>query len=70
MATRSARIEQFTVDHDAPEGTLARLLCEDHVGTYTIPFPCRWSAGAWLNARTGEPLDTDVIGWREWENRC
>jgi hypothetical protein len=66
MATRAARIEQFIVDHDAPEGALAALLCEDHVGTYTIPFPCRYSGGAWLNARTGEVIEVNVIGWREW----
>jgi hypothetical protein len=67
MATRAARIEQFIVDHDAPEGALAALLCEDHVGTYTIRFPCRYSDGAWLNARTGERIGVDVIGWREWK---
>jgi hypothetical protein len=67
MTTRAARIEQFIVDADPPEGTLGALLCEDHVGTYTIPFLCRWSGGAWLNERTGQPIDADVIGWREWE---
>jgi hypothetical protein len=66
MTTRAARLEQFTVDQDATEGTLAKLLCEDHVGTYMIPFPCRRTDGAWLNERTGELIDVDVIGWREW----
>jgi hypothetical protein len=69
MAARSARIEQFIVDQDAPEGALAALLCEDHVGTYTIPFPCRRSDGAWLNARTDERIEVEVVGWREWGTR-
>lgn len=69
MTTRSARIEQFIVDERAPEGALVALLCEDHVGTYTIPFPCRYSDGAWLKARTGEVIDADVIGWREWRTK-
>jgi hypothetical protein len=67
MTARASRLEQFIVDREAAEGTLGKLLCEDHVGTYTIPFPCRWSEGAWLNERTREPIDVDVIGWREWE---
>jgi hypothetical protein len=48
----------------------AKLLCEDHRGTYTIPFPCRcWSDGAWLNEGTGEPIEVEVVGWREWGTR-
>jgi hypothetical protein len=69
MATRSALIEQFIVDQGAPEGMSAKLLCEDHRGTYTIPFPCRWSDGAWLNQGTGEPIEVEVVGWREWGTR-
>jgi hypothetical protein len=66
VTTRSERIEQFTVKKDAPEGALCALLCEDHVGRYTIPFPCRYFGGEWLNARAGELIDAEIIGWREW----
>jgi hypothetical protein len=66
VTTRAARIEQFIVDADPPEGALTALLCEDHVGTYALPFPCRYSEGAWLNERTGGEIDLDVIGMREW----
>jgi hypothetical protein len=66
MATREQRLEDFTAGTDVPEGTLARILCEDHRGTYAIPFPCRRSQGAWLNEKTGETIDAEVIGWREW----
>jgi hypothetical protein len=67
VTSRADRIGQFIVDGDTSEGTLAKLLCEDHVGTYMIPFPCRRTDGAWLNERTGQPIDADVLGWREWE---
>jgi hypothetical protein len=66
MATRAARIEQFIFDQTPPEGGIAKLLCEDRVGTYMIPFPCRYSEGTCLNERTGELNDADVIGWCEW----
>jgi hypothetical protein len=66
MATREQRLEDFTVDENPPEGTLARILCEDHRGTYAIPFPCRRSDSGWVNEKTGELIDAEVIGWREW----
>jgi len=31
-------------------------LCEDHVGTYTLPYLCHWSNGAWRSAGRGEPV--------------
>jgi hypothetical protein len=66
VTPRSARIEQFNVDEQAPEGALCALLCEDHHGTYMIPFQCRRSDGVRQNARTDQEIDADVIGWREW----
>jgi SAM-dependent methyltransferase len=29
------------------------LLCEDHVGTYVLPFLCRWSSGDWKSVEIG-----------------
>jgi SAM-dependent methyltransferase len=29
------------------------LLCEDHVGTYVLPFLCRWSSGDWESVEIG-----------------
>ena len=40
------------------------LLCEDHVGTYVIPFLCRLTDGVWHNADTGSRIEATVIGWR------
>jgi hypothetical protein len=65
MATRSARLDDFTIDvHPAPD-TLVELLCEDHVGTYLLPFLCRSTAEGFRNERTGELIEGRVVGWRE-----
>ncbi len=66
MATRAGRISAFE-EGPAPEGLPVRLLCEDHVGTYVLPFPCRHADGAWRNARTGEAIAGTVLGWRPVE---
>lgn len=66
MATRAARIEQFMNGEEASEGTRGALLCEDNRGTYVIPFPCRYSEGVWLNEGTGEIINAEAVGWREW----
>jgi hypothetical protein len=63
MVTRQARIDAF---HEGvpPTDQSLQLLCEDHVGTYVIPFPCRWRGGAWQSAETGKPIEATVVGWR------
>jgi hypothetical protein len=49
------------------------VLCEDHVGTYRLPWLCRSlcrSAPEGLrNERTGELIEGRVIGWREPKHR-
>ena len=67
MVTRSDRIAQFITDRDAPDGIAVEALCQDHVGTYVLPFPCRREGTAWYNGVTMIALDCDVIGWREWQ---
>jgi hypothetical protein len=42
MATRQHRIADFDSDGDPPTGYRMELLCEDHNGTYVLPFPCLW----------------------------
>jgi hypothetical protein len=64
MATRQKRIDAFTHEGEPPADQPLELLCEDHVGTYVIPFPCRWSCGDWKNVETGERIEGVVIGWR------
>ncbi len=64
MVTRSERLSQFHTESMPDDGVPVRLLCEDHVGTYLVPFACTRSGGTWTNASTGEALDVQPAGWR------
>jgi hypothetical protein len=64
MATRQQRLNAFLHDGDPPMDRRLELLCEDHVGTYVIPFPCRWTSKFWQSAETGERILATVLGWR------
>jgi hypothetical protein len=64
MATRQQRIDEFTHDGAPPADQPLEILCEDHVGTYLVPFPCRWTGYDWTNADTGERIEVAVLGWR------
>jgi hypothetical protein len=65
MATRQHRMDAFIHEGEPPADGLIELLCEDHVGTYVIPFACRWRGGNWTNAATGARIEASVIGWRD-----
>ncbi len=66
MVTREERLAGFeTAIAPAASATL-ELLCEDHNGTYVLPFPCRMAGGEWRNARSGELIEAQAIGWRDW----
>ena len=41
-----ARLAEFN-QGSPPTGQQFLLLCEDHNGTYTLPFRCEWRDGAW-----------------------
>jgi hypothetical protein len=69
MATRSERLTEFVVAGPPGEGQNVQVLCEDHVGTYLLPFPCQYSDGEWRNAQTGEAIAGAVVGWREFPAR-
>jgi hypothetical protein len=63
MVTRQNRLDEFR--RDAPPSKQAvELLCEEHNGTYALPFSCKWVDGVWRNSITGVTVDTSVIGWR------
>jgi len=67
MATRQDRLDEFR--HDAPPPKQpAELLCEDHCGTYALPFACERVDNAWRNAITGAVINAAIIGWRGWYN--
>jgi len=64
MATRQERIDAFIHEGEPPADQSLELLCEDHVGTYVIPFLCRWSSGVWQRVETSDPIEATVVGWR------
>jgi hypothetical protein len=64
MATRQARLDEFPSDAERPAGQLFEILCEDHNGTYALPFLCYWHEEGWWNAETKELIDAKVVAWR------
>jgi hypothetical protein len=62
MATREYRIAEFNTGA-APAGEV-ELLCEDHCGTYVLPFACRFADGAWIGVPANQPIQATVLGWR------
>ena len=64
MTTRQQRLDAFLHEGDPPIDQPVELLCEDHVGTYVIPFPCRWTSEYWQDVETGERILATVLGWR------
>jgi hypothetical protein len=67
VTTRQQRIDEFRQDAP-PIGQPLNLLCEDHNGTYALPYPCQWIDGAWRNGNTGAEIDASVLGWRSRES--
>jgi hypothetical protein len=63
MVTRSERLSGFSTEA-ALEDVPLELLCEDHRGTYVLPYPCIRSGTGWRNAATTDTIEADVIGWR------
>jgi hypothetical protein len=64
MATRHERLQAFDHEGTPPSNRTLEVLCEDHVGTYVVPFPCQWRDGTWRSAITDTPIEATVIGWR------
>ena len=50
MPTRQQRISAFIHEGDPPTDQPLELLCEDHVGTYVIPFLVTALGKAWIRA--------------------
>jgi hypothetical protein len=66
MATREKRIAEFISAEVPPADLEVEVLCEDHNGTYLLPFACRRINDNWINVKTREIIDADVVGWRPW----
>ena len=63
MATRSERLSEFDKGPPPADQPL-ELLCEDHAGTYVLPYPCEWRDGAWRSTSMGTAIEATVLGWR------
>jgi hypothetical protein len=64
MATRERRLAEFNGEGEPPPGQPVQVLCEDHSGTYQLPFACRFVDGAWRNQESGSAVEATVVGWR------
>jgi hypothetical protein len=64
MATREKRLAQFDGEGTPPPGLPVQVLCEDHSGTYELPFACSFIDGAWRNHESGSMLEATVVAWR------
>jgi hypothetical protein len=58
MVSRQHRIASFSHDGIPPTDQPLELLCEDHDGTYVIPFLCQWRNGAWQGLDTDKPIES------------
>jgi hypothetical protein len=56
MATRDKRLAEFNGEGQPPPDQPVQVLCEDHSGTYQLPFACRFIDGAWRNHDSGGPV--------------
>ena len=63
-AARQRRLAEFPGEGMPPVGQAGHLLCEDHVGTYTLPYLCHWLDGTWRKVGAQEPVKSGVGGWR------
>lgn len=64
MATRERRLAEFDGAGAPPAGMPVQVLCEDHSGTYQLPFPCHYLEGKWHNHESGGMVEATVVGWR------
>lgn len=64
MATREKRLAEFDGRGYPPPNEAVEVLCEDHSGTYLLPFACLHADDQWRNADTGDLVQARIIGWR------
>jgi len=64
VVTRQERINDFDHEGTPPADQPLQILCEDHAGTYVVPFLCQWQDGAWRSVVSDRRIEATVIGWR------
>ena len=62
--TRQVRLDEFIHDGTPPPDKALEVLCEDHNGTYLLPFLCQWRDGNWQSVKGKRRIEVAVIGWR------
>jgi hypothetical protein len=62
MATRDYRLSEF--NQGPPPDRAVEVLCEDHNGTYVLPYLCNWKDGGWHHSASGTDIEATVVGWR------
>jgi hypothetical protein len=65
VVTRQERIDDFDHEGTPPADQPLQILCEDHVGTYVIPFLCQWRDGLWQSLAANRRIEAKVVGWRQ-----
>ena len=60
MTRRLERLSSFA-QSEPPADKAVELLCEDHAGTYLVPYPCRYIEGKWLT-ESGTAITATVVG--------
>jgi len=60
LVTRPERVDDFIHEGEPPIGQPLQILCEDHNGTYVIPFLCRWREGG--AKRENQPINRSYGG--------
>ena len=62
MATRQHRLNEF--NQSPPPDRAVEVLCEDHNGTYVLPYLCEWRDSGWYHSVSGGPIEAKIVGWR------
>src|ERR1700722_1681866 len=60
IGTPQERIDDFVHDGSPPDNKPLQVLCEDHNGTYVLPFLCQWRDGIWQHAKTNRRIEAAV----------
>src|SRR5260370_8136443 len=64
MARGDGRLVRLNGEGNPPRDKPVQVLCEDHSGTYQLPFACRFVDGEWRNIESGGTVEATVVGWR------
>jgi hypothetical protein len=67
MVTREDRLKDFDTVRLPLNGEPTQILCEDHSGTYLVPYACEWSGNHWRGVKSNAPIEARVIGWRSFD---